>query len=137
MAKPSTHRLLLSQEEFLYLQKNVPRHLQHVKSIKEREPKNKELTKRFLDSVSALVDKLALPPEVQGSELILKSNRQDLRLLHDIVTVEHTATVTKVVPGYADRMSKDRETYEPYYKKSLERAAMLNGLLNKIKERIG
>ncbi len=138
MAKPSTHKLLLEQGEFWYLQSSVPRNLKYLKGVKEREPKNKLITARFIKSLEDLAEKVALPPEVDiyGS-LILKTNRQDLRLLHDLCVQEHAAVVTKVIPGYQDKMTKEgRERIEPYLDAAVEKSKIILAVLNKVKARL-
>ncbi len=135
MARNRTHQLLLSEAEFTWLQKVTPRHLKHIEMKHEAGDKN--VTKKRLSAMRALVEKLSAPPtETFEEKLVFASNRQDVRLLEEMVGVEYGALITRVIPNYAERLPADRSRYEPYHEAAIARSKLLLGLLNQIKERV-
>lgn len=135
MPRKSSHKIFLTDKEFAWLQRVVPRHAKALESKVGTD----STAKRLKEATEKLAEKLALPPQgdLASNQLVFESNRQDLRIIQQIVRVEYEAVTTHVIPGYQERMAKDPSRYKQYLDASVAHSEMLLGLLNKVNERLG
>lgn len=137
MSRPASHRILLTPDEMIWVTKTITR----IAAILTRQPDNNELgiTKGERSSVQKLSDKLAnLPKQTNFENLVeLKSSRVELRILQKLAKNEHAALLTKVIPGYQEKLAEDPKRMKEYLAASEQRASQLVDLMNKIAERVG
>lgn len=139
MSRQATHHLLLTQVEFEYVARTVPRHATN----KARDPQASKKLKKALQDFADKVVQLPLPIEGTESNPLfrLETNRQDLRMLQEIAKQEHAAIVVKIIPGYHEKIEatpqpEERARLDGYLKRAHAHAAMLVALQNKIAGRI-
>ncbi len=138
MSRPASHKLWLTVEEMAWVSKTITR----VAVIAEKNEDNKALgiTKGERSAVIKFSDKLAkLPEEARATDgtVSLNTSRVELRILQKLAKNEHAALLTKVIPGYMEKLAEDQKRIGAYLKASEERVTMIVGILNKIAERVG
>ena len=130
MARPSTHKLLLTLPEYTWVEQTIRRKADRASEVKEA---------RLKDVLSKFADKLTKPPEKEQKtgKLLLQTNRNELRILHECVKNEHAALVATIIPGYQEKVDRatdsERERLKAYLNSSTARSALLLGILNQIK----
>lgn len=128
----SIHNIEVDVPEWEYIQKTVTRKSEHANKTPGTNSKIKSALAKF-------ADKLATPPELSTPNgLLLITNRQDLRFLQEIVKNDHAVLLTKVIPGYAERVDRSlgaaRDRYGEYQKRAEQQANMLATLINKVEK---
>lgn len=131
------HKIAITSEELTWLQRMVPRHAKHLKI--KREARDRQTSGRLVAASESLVAKMMTPvfvdEQLPGGLIAINTNRQDLRILEQIVKAENDMLIKVLIPGYAEKMTIDNK-YRAYYDSSIERSKMTAALFNKIKARL-
>lgn len=114
--RPANNSVLLSAEEFTWLQRSLAKRASLAKAGSGN-------TKKVRDAVIALDEKLAEVPAV-GGKIPLKLQRVELAVLYDIVRNQLLALDSTILPSYESRGL----TANPRYAEASESAKLLRGL---------
>lgn len=141
MSRPSSYNLLLTPEEYVSVSYIISR---EYKAFMDG---NRQLRRKMAQSnriaLSDLQTKLDGPFEMDGLAKghILKCNRVQARYLQNLITPRLSALLTKIIPGYMDRIAKETDATEKarlqeYLEKTQSLAKTLTNVLNQINERL-
>jgi hypothetical protein len=119
-------KLLLTEEEFDLVKRQITRLYEHKTRTIAREPRRKDHEYKMLKGVK---ERLTSP----GEQLL---NRNDLRAIEGVCKVGLEALQTLIIPGYMERKSKsngkESAGYDEYINKAQLTVAKYNGILVKI-----
>lgn len=125
MPKQTVSAIIVTNEQFEYIQRTVARKAQMAEKVKG-DKKLKELVLKF-------AQRTATPPEEFDSFSVrLATNRQELRYLEEVITRERISLLTTIIPGYEKR----GKGYEEYVAKAEEKVELLTDLLSTIQQRL-
>lgn len=126
MPKQTVSAIIVTNEQFEYIQRTVARKAQMAEKVKG-DKKLKELVLKF-------AQRTATPPEaVDTKTLRLATNRQELRYLEEVVTRERLSLLTTIIPNYQKR---NLPTDIEYVERAEQKVEMLTELLSTIQQRL-
>ena len=125
MARPSKSKLLITQEQYEWMLREIGQRAQMASEGDFR----KALKRDFAE----FDERLSTPPEVEPATgmLILNTNRNDLRILERLLTESIKLLADEIVPGYTERMTQKPEEaarYGKYRDAAESRQRMLESL---------
>lgn len=124
MARTPIHKLLVNQTEFDWIVKTVHRKAGLAQKMEKND--------RLKNVMAKFADKFATLPMPNADGLyVVDTNRNEIRILQEIVKNEHAAVMTRIIPGYEEKM-RGNDYYRPYFERAIQHSLMLTDLSNKI-----
>lgn len=122
-----SNKLVLTEEEFGLVKRQVSRLYEHKNRIGSREQRRKEMEFKLLKGLNGRL--------IKAGEQML--NRNDIRAIEGICNIGKKALEDLILPGYKERQSKakseeERERYEEYLKKASLTLAVYNDIMLKL-----
>jgi hypothetical protein len=125
MSRRVKSAILTTVHEFDWIVRKVSR--KAPLAAKSKEPKLRKAVDMFNEKLGAMSPQLPL-----SGDIVIETNRNELRLLQAWIKTDLDALNGRVIPGYMERVNKDRAHYEKYLTASVAQAALLQGLLVKV-----
>lgn len=139
MPRPVSNNLFLNHDEYTWLIKFAARKAQMADKLETKTTKDERARLAVID-LKARLEPLPVYDHNQ-EQFVVTLRRIDLRIIQKWARAELDALTMAVVPGYQDRINQcqvpeERERLKEYLDKSVERAKLMEGVLNKISKRL-
>lgn len=132
MPRAKGNGIALTEEQYDWMQKTVKRKAERLKSL-EQVVSEKE-AKALMGLYNRIMEEL---PKVdpQTGKILLSFTRAELRVVQKLTKAEHSAMVTKIIPGYQEKLiqastPEERNRIQEYLDRSVARSQNLVDMLN-------